>query len=552
MKHVTKKLTALVLAALLVLSLGVSAWATEGAVAAATPDVGKATVTIKDVKPGETAVVYKLVHYNETYTDYVYNVSFAKFLQKEGGLPNSATSRDLAEYFSKAGTDVTKLIEKFVAACNDPDSSYVAPSPYMQVTTAGTSVDLELEPGYYLIVPETTTDASRIYRPMTVFVRVDAGKLSVYAGNSRDPLTTNEIDTKSVTGPTMDKKVWCQTHTEWATTTDAGIGRTVEYYVKITLPNYDTVTALDLTVNDKMTGLDYVEGSAKVYGQAPDAETGKFNDAALIDGALAEVSKDEETAGLWHFSLDYNNIVPVDAAGVSTAKEIYLYYQAVVNKDALNAHSAINSASLTFANSATKQEQTTDEVGTLVFNYTLKLEKVAERNVSLEGAKFTFYKDKDKTQPVSFVAVDEENSIYRLAKDGEENTITEVPADFEIRGLSTGTCYVEETTVPTGYFAPAGIFQLELVSELSGSSKVHTGNLGNSSFTAMNTDDSGLILTAAVETGTPYAYHVTLSNSTTPILPSTGGMGTALFTVGGIALMVLAAFLFLRRKNKEN
>lgn len=30
MKHVTKKLTALVLAALLVLSLGVSAWATEG------------------------------------------------------------------------------------------------------------------------------------------------------------------------------------------------------------------------------------------------------------------------------------------------------------------------------------------------------------------------------------------------------------------------------------------------------------------------------------------------------------------------------------------
>ena len=30
MKHVIKKLTALVLAALLVLSLGVSAWATEG------------------------------------------------------------------------------------------------------------------------------------------------------------------------------------------------------------------------------------------------------------------------------------------------------------------------------------------------------------------------------------------------------------------------------------------------------------------------------------------------------------------------------------------
>lgn len=39
---------------------------------------------------------------------------------------------------------------------------------------------------------------------------------------------------------------------------------------------------------------------------------------------------------------------------------------------------------------------------------------------------------------------------------------------------------------------------------------------------------------------------------TTPVLPSTGGVGTVMFTVGGIAIMVLAAFLFLRRKNKEN
>lgn len=550
MKHVAKKLTALVLAALLVLSLGVSAWATEGTeTAATTPNVGKATVTIKDVKPGETTVVYQLVKYNATYTDYVFNSSFADFLKAKGSLSSSATSRDLAEYFSKAGTDVTKLIEEFVAACNDPNSGYVAPSDPVRVTAVGTSLDLELEPGYYLIVPETTTDASRIYRPMTVFVRVDAGVLRVYAGDSRDPLTKNEIDTKSVTGPTMEKKVWCETHTEWATTTDAGIGRTVEYYVKITLPNYESVSGLDLTVNDTMTGLDYVESSAKVYSQAPDAKTGKFNDDALITGALGEVSKDEETAGLWNFPLDYNAIVPKDAEGVSTAKEIYLYYQAVVNEGALYTHSAINSASLTFANAATKKEQTTDASGTLAFNYTLKLKKEADRNVALAGAKFTIYKDKDKTQSVSFVAIDETKHVYRLAKNAEENTVTEIPADFEIQGLNTGTFYIEETTVPTGYFAPAGIFQVELVSELSGATKVHTGSLGNCGFTAMNTDDSSLIFGSEVA---GYVYSLTLRNSTTPVLPSTGGVGTVMFTVGGIAIMVLAAFLFLRRKNKEN
>ena len=95
-----------------------------------------------------------------------------------------------------------------------------------------------------------------------------------------------------------------------------------------------------------------------------------------------------------------------------------------------------------------------------------------------------------------------------------------------------------------------------LASERSGTTILHTGSLRTtgedpSALTEMDSRDKNLILTAAVETNAPYAYRVILGNSTTPVLPSTGGVGTVAFTVVGIAIMVAAAFLLLRHKNKE-
>lgn len=144
-----------------------------------------------------------------------------------------------------------------------------------------------------------------------------------------------------------------------------------------------------------------------------------------------------------------------------------------------------------------------------------------------------------------------------MGKAEDAGAITEIPADFTLVGGSTGTVYFKETTVPTGYFAPAGGFKLVLASELSGVTTLHTDSLRTtgenpSSLTAMDENDKNLILTSAIVTDTPHIYRVILRNSTTPVLPSTGGVGTVMFTVGGIAIMVLAASLFLRRKNKEN
>ena len=402
MKHVIKKLTALVLAALLVLSLGVSAWATEGTETARKVQLTNetATITIDDVKADETAVVYQLVSYNDTYTNYEFESNFKTFLETKAGKTGDQQN-DIATYFAKqSAPDTTKLIEEFVILCNTAGSGYACPAEYSRTLAAGTSADVQVEPGYYMIIMETSVNASRIYQPITVFVRVDADKLHIYTGGSAAPIT--------------------------------------------------------------------------------------------------------------------------------------------------------------YANASTKKEHVTEPASTMVFNYAMNLQKQSDRSVPLFGAKFTFYVDEEMTRLVYFVPVGtEDQKMYRVGKAEDAGAITEIPADFTLVGGSTGTVYFKETTVPTGYFAPAGGFKLVLASEVSGVTTQHTGNLRSngtdpSALIPLNENDKDLILTSAIVTDTPHIYRVILRNSTTPVLPSTGGVGTVMFTVGGIAVMVLAAFLFLRRKNKEN
>lgn len=559
MKHVTKKLTALVLAALLVLSLGVSAWATEGTETARRVPLANetATITIDDVKADETAVVYQLVSYNDTYTNYEFESNFKTFLEKKAGKTGDQQN-DIATYFAKqSAPDTTKLIEEFATLCNTENSGYACPAEYSSKRATGTSVDVQVEPGYYMIIMETSVSASRIYQPITVFVRVDADKLHIYAGGNGTPITGDKatIQTKHVQGPTIDKKVWCSTHDEWATTADVGVGQTAKYYVVIDLPKYESVTTLDLTVNDKMTGLKYVDGSAKVYEQAP---VGNQFTGTPVANAVTEPTVDADDASVLNFTLDYKKIALAGAETAITAKQVWLYYEAVVTEDAITGHQATNSATLTYANASTKKEHVTEPASTTVFNYAMNLQKQSDRSVPLSGAKFTFYVDEEMTQLVYFVPVGtEDQKMYRMGKAEDAGAITEIPADFTLVGGSTGTVYFKETTVPAGYFAPAGGFKLVLASEVSGVTTQHTGNLRStgtdpSALTPLNENDKDLILTSAIVTDTPHIYRVILHNSTTPVLPSTGGVGTVMFTVGGIAIMVLAAFLFLRRKNKEN
>ena len=74
-----------------------------------------------------------------------------------------------------------------------------------------------------------------------------------------------------------------------------------------------------------------------------------------------------------------------------------------------------------------------------------------------------------------------------------------------------------------------------------------------SSFTATNAIDNVLLGTASVNGTEMNRLDASLKNSSTPVLPTTGGVGTVMFTVVGLLCMGAALwfFLFARRRRKD-
>ena len=211
-------------------------------------------------------------------------------------------------------------------------------------------------------------------------------------------------------------------------------------------------------------------------------------------------------------------------------------------------------------------EKSSDEQVTHVYTYSVSLDKrsdelndpedAASGLKKLAGAEFTFFSDAAMLDAMQMV---KDGDYYRLATEAEKTDdgvtkVTSIPADFLVKGLDVGIYYVKETKVPSGYYAPNGGFTIELNGERGAADNALTGKLLNSSsFKEIDTTDRLLVQSYDINAAAVNQLDVVMKNSSTPILPTTGGMGTALFTVGGVLLMAVAAWLFFfRRKEKKD
>ena len=527
-----KRAGSFALAVLLVFALSTAALAEDGSA-----NTLSQSVTISNLASGETVKVYRLISYAEGYNGYVTDAAFGAYLNGLTDADGADAKKDPSKWAS-GNVDVTQLLEGYVAACSR--GTRTLPAPCGKQTADGTGrVTFTLAPGYYMMLVSTTLASGKVYRPLSVFVKVTGEKSEVFGGGQNWALhAPAELTAKGEDAPKLDKMVKTAGST-WSKTGDAAVGDRVSFYLEVTVPRYTDVSNVSLAVEDTLTNLVY-NGDAKLYDVVPD---GSANE---IEGAMTVTAAND--GGKLTFTLDYAKLM---AAG--TMRTVYIGYTATVAASAAAGanHSASNTAKLVYGNAAMPGELLqTPSVATTVYNFSFELRKYfidANGTIQpLDGAEFTFYTDAGCTNALTFTQV---GDVYRPALAGETG-VTAVPANLTICGLDAGTYYMKETKTPKGYAPPAGAYRMTLVPDgATGKLHPYDSSLTSASDTKADND---LIHLTHVSGSNHERLVISFLNTELPALPSTGGIGTAVLTVGGVAVMALAIVLLLRRKKQED
>ena len=493
MKNLFKKIGALLVAAVMVLSMCTAVFAVTPATITVNNLDAKATISyLEIIVPDQTtetgwafdngaAAEFHKVDGWADLTDQQIIWKLIKFKNANAKVP-LGTEAATASQFQAAMTNVETLTT-FKSDANVKENKI----------TANTA-------GVYAIKAITTDTANYAYSPMAAFV-----SFKPYTGAPKE-LKDETVNAKRTTIK-IEKS---------SNETDGvvEIGKDVTYTVKTNVPYIaDNVTEVTYTITDTIEGADYKVGT-----------DGKLGVSVKIGEAAPTISNVEiktNTDGKKYFVLDLSSV----AANRKNANApVVIEYKATVTSEVVNNSVEPNDGTHRF----------TPKTNTL---YTGKITMTktddSKEKVRLANAGFVIYredgtktkyalvaKDKTKTENNEYVVTGWTNDLEDAKKDANL-IMTDSNGEAVVRGLDdTYTYKFKEIKAPEGY--------------------------------SVNTTDSkatwGTNQTAANRTGT-----ATMNDTKLNSLPSTGGMGTYLFTIIGVVVMAGAAgaFFISRRKGSE-
>lgn len=474
-----KKTLSVLLALVLLLALSVPAMA-----------IGGGTITIDNAVVGQTYTIYEILYLES------YNAETGAYSYKAAsGWENFVNAN--STYFNvddqgyvtwKAATDdatvaaFAKLAQAYAAKNNIAHQGQQTAEKTGDSNVATITFD-KLELGYYL---------------------VDSTLGTLCSLDTTNPTVT--IEEKNAE-PTNVKTVEEDSNHEYGEKNDADIGQTVNFKSTITAQ----AGAENYVFHDEMSeGLTYTGvTSVKLNGNGVDAKnyTVKSGDDVTDKGCTFEIV----------FSQAFCDTLKED-------DQIVISYTATVNEKAVvGGDGNPNESHLSYGDSSSATLTTTPPSETKTYTWKIDVLKYTTKDgeeIKLAGAVFTLSKDEEGANLINLVKV--EGNVYRVAKNGETDTVTQITTDatgaFTIKGLDSDTYYLTEITQPAGY------------NKLADPIKVVIDDKGNVTY---NDDYTGTIK---------------VENKTGTELPSTGGIGTTVFYVVGGLMVLLAIVLLVTRK----
>ena len=405
-----QKITSIILAIILVFSLGITAFAAE-----------TGSITINGAADGNVYEIYKLLDlesYNSATGAYSYKVNseWTGFFATAEALNYVAIDGTGYVTWKAAEDDDTvaafaKLALAYAKANGlSPVKSTTNASDYETVGTGIVFKNLEL--GYYLI---------------------DSTMGALCGLTTTNPNAA--INAKNG-APTIDKQIKEDSTEQWGDSNTAEVGQVVEFRVTINVHG----GAQNYVLHDRMSaGLTFKEVT-KIEHVIP----GKETHTASADKYTVNTPGTTCTGGCT-FEIVFNQTF---CDSLETNDKVIIYYTATINENAIVGTDPITNKAVLSYGEGNNHVTAEDVTKTETFDFDIV--KTDSQNNLIDGAAFRIYDHLTDGSEVAVVKINDYE--YRRALPGETG-VDIVVKDGKVRvyGFDNGTYYLEEVETPAGY-----------------------------------------------------------------------------------------------------
>lgn len=509
-----KKWTAMVLAVILMMSMSVAAMAADGGnqiIISSTSEkhVYKAYQIFDGSLSDDGATLTDITWGSGIDTEKTVNrKTFLQALQaaNTGRYGSCETAADVAKALSSV-TDNSDGVKEFAEIAAD----YLTDTSGTGTFSEGTYTISGLDDGYYLVNDQGSNLAEN--EAYSSYIVQTAGANTTIA--SKHDIPTSQKKIKDINDSTEPQ------YTDWQDSADYDIGDSIPFQLTATLPdNYSEYDTYSMTFHDtEADGLDFKEDTVEVYvGESP----------TPIDSDLYNIQ--ENTADKCTFEITIPDVKKIP--DVTDSSVIRVEYESVLTEKAvIGSAGNRNTMYLTYSNNPYGDGIGTTPADTvIVFTYQTIINKRNEKNETLNGATFTLEKE---------IKGETGNSWEKI----EELTGTDTSV-FTFTGLDDGNYRLTETKAPDGYNTMEPVLFTVMATH---DTDTDSDGVHNLSELTGNVEDGVIQFTSNVIDGSLTADIQNLPGS---ILPGTGGRGTTVFYIVGIALVAGAAAIITVRIKK--